>query len=392
VTESLPPARLEQLRCEVDEPVDALASRFAAAHPHVAAKDLWSVAFTLLSDDTPDEDPVIAAYLAERPPLPDWADIDRICRAQRWFEANAFAVNVAMIVGSLPMAYCGGDGAEVLLRTGELEHAAQRRVFESALLVLEISRPDGLEPGGPGYRSARRMRFLHAVVRHLLLVEHFDAAHPDQPAGPWDVHRLGAPVNQLDLLATLWAFALTSLDVLDRSGLGPEPDEREAWVHLWGVVGHVLGLAHPDLLQLDEQAARDAFGAVQRRQERPSDAGRRLTGALIALVEELIPFRRADRVAAGSIRYYVGPRRADLLGVPRHGPARFFPRVRGFWLGWRGALPRWVRRRHSSLSWHLLHRLADELVEDSGPRPTLRDVEQREALLAYLRPASSGSG
>jgi hypothetical protein len=244
---------------------------------------------------------------ADRPRRPVWQDDELVARGQRFYRRQPWAVNVAFLLGSLPMSYGGAVGAKVLVGTGGLTERPQRRIFETALLIGELSEPDGLDDGfdgrpvGHGYLTVLRLRMLHAAVRRTLLGEGWDEAD-------------GPPVNQLDLLGSLWCFALTSLDALQKAGREVGDGEREAWVHLWSVIGHHLGV-RPDLLPMGPAEAQRCFDAVQRHQFGPSEEGRRLMAALIEVGHERVPFTAHDHLVEALIRRNIGDAYADMLGV-----------------------------------------------------------------------------
>ena len=52
----------------------------------------------------------------------------------------------------------------------------------------------------------------------------------------------GLPVNQDDLQGTLLLFTVAPLEALRKLDALVGPDEAEAWVHTWAVIGHLLGI------------------------------------------------------------------------------------------------------------------------------------------------------
>ncbi|MGV7591683.1 oxygenase MpaB family protein, partial [Mycobacterium kansasii] len=81
---------------------------------------------------------------------------------------------------------------QTLLRTGALEKGSNKRFAETSQWALDVIVPEGLRPGGPGYRSTLHVRFIHSMVRRHVL------ALPD-----WDFETYGLPINQTDMAATL---------------------------------------------------------------------------------------------------------------------------------------------------------------------------------------------
>lgn len=127
---------------------------------------------------------------------------------------------------------------------------------------------------------------------------------------------LGVPLNQEDLLGTLFTFSLVGLQVLDRGGVRLSLDDQEAYVHAWSVIGHGMGI-RDDLLPLDRHDAQEVFRRIQRRAYATSPSGVELTSAAIDVMQDLLRLRLLRGVPAAGIREYLGDEIADLLAVPR---------------------------------------------------------------------------
>jgi hypothetical protein len=329
------PDLVERLRVSGDDAADRVVAAFDTARPD--GQPLWPAVVAQVRGHPGAEDADIDWYLREGLALPSWVDEAAVRRGQAFFEDRAWSVSLALLLAALPLSYCGADGARVLERTGRLNQDPRRRVFETALLLLELARPGSLEPGQPGHLTVRRLRLLHATVRRLIFVHGFDVDSPGSV--PWDVDQGGCPVSQLDLLGTLWNFALTPLAVFETMGLDVTSDDRRDWIALWNVVGELLGIADPEgspLLPMDEPEARACFEVVKARQFAASSAGVELTTNLRTMVKSLMPF---DWLADGCMRHYLGPVYADMAGVPRSDVGWFIRPVR--WVISRD----WARRR-----------------------------------------------
>lgn len=378
---------LEALRHRGDPDADGVIARFDESLDRNAP--LTAATAVQVAGDPVATDPVVNAYLAERP-WPDWAEVELLARAEAFFRDHAWSLSVAFLLGSLPMSYCARDGALLLGRTGRLHDDAQRRIFETALLVMEMAEDDGLEPGGDGYLTLRRLRLLHAAVRRTVLVHEYDAEDDADGRTPWDTVAHGVPVNQLDLLGTVWAFALTSFDALEASDHDVEGAE-EAWVHLWCVAGHLLGITPQPplrpLLPMGVAEARACFGAIQERQFGPSPAGSTLAGALVEVGHDRVPRGRYDGLVEALVRDHIGDRWADALEVGAGADADDVARARWLWglsdeAPGRSRLDRagrwWIRR------W-LLVRVARRLSRRRPEHDSLRTPEAHDRLLAlYL--------
>ena len=94
-------------------------------------------------------DPHVAAWLKERPPLPEWVDRGRMSRGAAFFAEWGLQLGLGLFLSSLPLAYAAHDGVQVLALTAQLESNAKRRVLESAQFVLDVT-----APGRPRARAA----------------------------------------------------------------------------------------------------------------------------------------------------------------------------------------------------------------------------------------------
>jgi ER-bound oxygenase mpaB/B'/Rubber oxygenase, catalytic domain len=343
----------------------------------------------------------VATYLSARPPLPSWADDARMRIGQGFFVENFLGIAASWLVGSLPTGYACDDVARVLSRTTRLERDARLRVVETAVQMFEVARLDELRPGGRAYQSARQLRLLHAGVRRAVGVHHLDATsgHPEGRGDPWDDAAWGRPANQLDLLGTLWTFALTPLHALDASGITIDPDEADAYVHMWNVFGAVMGVgADPppdgtDLLEIEREEAEVSFTAIKRFRYGAGDEGRRLAAALMDMLEELVgPGWRW--LPEKSVRYY-DPEVAGLLGLGGPTSSRLWPAVRKFWrVASRYRFPKLAAPFQRALVTAMLDRyLLEEIDELTGAhrsalRPAQSAEELRHGINELLRPPS----
>lgn len=306
---------LDRLRQQGDPAADHIARAWLVEHH---ALDPRHAVATLARHETlPPEDrsPVVSAYLDDRPEWPTWADPERVRAAQDLFADVGPEYGTALFVGSLPAGYAGADGAKVLYRTGRLVTDPQRRVMETGQMILDVMTPGALDPGGRGWTAVRRVRLMHAAVRELVQSDRPAADGDPLLAEPWSTSAWGVPVNQEDLLGTLYTFTLVPFGVLERSGIDLTDEQVDAFLHAWCLVGHLLGI-RDEHLPTDVDDAHASFDAIRRRNYRRSAEGEALTAALIDLIGRLVPGHLADGAGATAIRHYLGDDVADLLGVP----------------------------------------------------------------------------
>lgn len=306
---------------------------------------------------------------------------------------------IMLILGcySLPAAYAAANGVQVLRQTDYLTKMPDRRLIETAQIIVDVMQPGGLKPDGIGARSAEKIRLMHAAIRHLIV---------HRPNRPWDTAQLGVPINQEDMAATLMTFCYIVIDGLDRMGITTTPDEKTSYLAAWREVGRIMGVV-PELVPNTFDQAEQLTRAIQADQVLgadvpPSDPrwtkGREMTGPLLqALDRKTLP-----GVPAALMRLFLPPHVADGLGVP-HRPINDYvvkTLVRGF--GWfdRTMLERFDRRsrvlRSASMGLmnHLLEwqrggarepfRIPESLdwFEDDGKRTVGQHVFERSVAVA----------
>ncbi|GAA3611100.1 oxygenase MpaB family protein [Microlunatus ginsengisoli] len=319
-------ATLDEFRTQTDPEADAVVE----AHFSDSARSAGQLFGALVrhpDDPAPDaggdaDDPV-AAFVAERPPWPDWADPAQVRSGQEFFERWGMQILPGLLLASLPQAYAAAKGVEVLHLTARLATDPRRRVVETAQMTVDAMTVGGLAVGAPGYLTTRRVRLMHAAVRYLidhdpLVAQSCDASVPRRWCAEW-----GRPINQEDLLGTLLTFTTVIFDALDRSGVSYARADAEAYLRAWCLVGHFLGI-RPDVLPLglDEAYALDAL--IRRRQDARSEAGREMTAALVGMAREQMHPRILRGMPQTTMRHLIGDETADLIGVPPGDWTRIF--------------------------------------------------------------------
>jgi hypothetical protein len=261
--------------------------------------------------------------------LPTWIDLDLLRTGQAFLCRHGLEIATALFFASLPYSYTAGKGSAVLMRTAELTTGrTNRRIAETGQMLLDLMtvdpEKDPLAPGTVASDAARGVRLFHAVVRGTIRADREDR---------WPEEELGAPVNQEDLLGTLIVFTIVVLDALETLGISfadaTGQKEREAYVHFWLVVGHLLGIDYSrlrseelpaDVVPLTIEELRLLQTAIFRRHSAPSLDGQTLTAALLEATSAKMPWPLKGYPAA-AMRALLGRDVADALGVPPAGAA-----------------------------------------------------------------------
>jgi ER-bound oxygenase mpaB/B'/Rubber oxygenase, catalytic domain len=266
---------------------------------------------TLVSNDqpVPASLPVeVQDYLAKNMTLPEWADPDKIKRGQQLFETWGLQISLCLFCASLPSAYAAAKGVKVLFLTARLDTDARRRVMETGQFLINVLAVGSFEEHGKGFRTIQHVRLMHAAVRKLIEVRNV------QQPGLWDPN-WGIPINQEDLAGTMLSFSYVPVDPLRRLGVHVSAKDADAYLHLWNVIGHLLGL-HDDMRVLGIDDATALVETIRHRQFTASLEGQHMTAALMALLNEMTPFHKFDETIPPLIRHLIGDEIADMLLVP----------------------------------------------------------------------------
>jgi hypothetical protein len=291
---------------------DRLRARLLAEHPGVVALPPWAE--------------TLCDYFATTARLPEWADPEKLERGSRLAVLYGILDSLILCCASLPWCYLDAKGVPVLASTQRLQGArVYRRIWETSHFVVNAVAPGGLAPNGKGTYFAQRVRLLHAAVRNRLL-------RPRPPQGwPVDAGRtavsmgesvdkvdwntIGLPLNQEDLAYVLLTFSYVGVSGLRKLGARPTREDADAYIHLWNVVGHVLGIRQ-ELMAETFDDAEALFHVLLDRVREESEKGHLLTQSLVTWMEEVAPGRTKD-VPTILLTHLLGRENAAMLGVER---------------------------------------------------------------------------
>ncbi len=271
-------------------------------------------------DSIAEPPPALAALFAQVDREPIWLDRDKLalaCRVSRrvgpWGELSLR--NLSLMGG-----YLGGAAAKPLVFTGQLERVTPRRLVETGKFWMDVTTIGGLERFAEGFKSAVRVRVMHAHVRAMLLA-----------SGKWNP-AWGHPLNQADSMATILEFSTIYMFGLRALGFIFSRREREAIVHLWRYVGYLLGVDERILPACEDDANRAMY--LMSATIPPSDDDTRALGTALAdaplhfagddwLSQRWARVERTLRI--GYTRYVLGERAGDALGLPRTATRYLWP-------------------------------------------------------------------
>jgi len=278
----------------------------------------------------------LEAYLAAGTRLPDWADTAQIARAEKLFFDMSMLSCSLLFCASLPECYVVPDLAGVLHVAGQLEAHTDYRVRSTAAMIFPVMMHGGLTSAeGSGIAQILKVRLIHATIRHLILRGNPSDAVMDGGIavapmdGPcrnvndtlynhgWDVAANGVPCNQEELAYTLLTFHYIFLRALRKLGLGLPQQDEQAYLHIWNVVGHILGIESGLMPQTMEQAEA-SFNDIQARARLSPylpDPRPELGAALMKAMQNQIPLRILKPFPILLTRYLCGKSARVDLGL-----------------------------------------------------------------------------
>lgn len=242
---------------------------------------------------------------------PDWVDRGVLAEGARALRRGGrdgmyFARDVALMGG-----YQFSDLNKTLVRTGALEKGANQRFAETMRWALDVTGDGGLEPWAAGFTSTVHVRLIHSLVRrHVRAMD------------DWDESRLGVPVNQTDMGATLAGALIAPGAGALTMGVLCTPRELDAIAHLTRYVGWLMGVREAFLPRDFRDAIRLLCHLVSAQSE-PDE-----TSALLAAPMASDPLRwsfgsfepvrrrlaRAQHLSVAAA--FLGPRTMRALGLP----------------------------------------------------------------------------
>jgi hypothetical protein len=298
-----PEAQLQQARRQADPVADAAVESLFAQHTFRQLNE-WIAALVRNDQALPTQFPEsLLSYFSRTAQLPAWANGRKMQQGAAFFARHARPALSILGCYSLPFSYAAADGAQVLWLSQRIRQDARRRLAETAQFLLDVVDKNAFAPIGKGIRSIQKVRLIHAAIRY----------HVNR-SGQWQ-DAWGVPVNQEDMVGTHLSLSYIVLDGLSKLGFYYSQEEAEAYLHLWNVIGAMLGI-NDEMLPKSMKAAYWLERRIRERHFRQSEAGIGLTKALLDCMVEAAPASFAKDFLPAYVRFLIGDKVADLLDVP----------------------------------------------------------------------------
>ena len=315
---------LEKLRHEADPITDALIEELANQ-----AMNGTERIQTLLHDltasntlDRTDHPQAVGEWIDLVSVLPAAMNPAKIDRAARFFRRHSFLMTLIFGTSSLLEAYACPRGVQVLATTYRLEQDPYRRLGETLQWILLIQDPRGWAVGGTAVNAVLKVRLMHAAIRYLILT------HRSESGAPWNQDVYGVPICGEDLLGMLMGFAAVPIRDLPKLDVGIGREDAEAQIHLWCVVGALIGV-NAEFLPNSLREARELVETIEARQQHKAredpqcadacEKGKGFAAALVEFHRSLAPGTSFDGYAIDVMRDLAGDQLCDWLGIPETG-------------------------------------------------------------------------
>lgn len=295
---------LHTMRAEADPVADQVIARlFVEGNVQAVTQLMASISRNgdLLPAALPEP---VRQFFADTAQLPEWADRRRMAAGAAFFARHLQPVLSTLGSLSLPYCYAAADGAQVLYLSERIRKNTRRRLAETGQFVLDVMDKRAFDEKGAGLRSIQKVRLMHATVRFHIL-----------QSGQWN-EAWGTPVNQEDMAGTNLSLSYIVLEGLQKLGIRYTSEEATDYLHVWNVVGYLLGV-RPELLPATMKEAYWLDKRIAERNFRKSEAGVELTKSLLRAFDELAPNATAREFAPAYMRFLLGDKVSDLLELPQ---------------------------------------------------------------------------
>jgi hypothetical protein len=304
-------AEIRRQMCAGDPLADAVVAMYAEL-PAGQGRQLLDQALTQGIDSIDNPPTALRDLFAHIDHEPVWLDRDKLNLACDVSHRVGLAGELVLRNLSLMGGYMGAAAAKPLVFTAQLDRRTAGRLVETSKFWIDVTTRGGLERHADGFRSAVRVRLMHAQVRAML-----------RQSDKWDPG-WGAPINQWDAMATILEFSSIFLTGLRAIGYLFSKQEREAVIHLWRYVGYLMGVDER-LLPASEADSMRALYHVTATICEPDEDTRRLGQALAhatwQFADDSFFSQRLARLEynlrVGYTRYVLGDEAGDRLGLPR---------------------------------------------------------------------------
>lgn len=224
-------------------------------------------------------------------------------RGQHFFEKNGEMYTAMLGFYSLPYCYAFADGAEVLVRSKRIIDSIGERLGETGSFVMEIFKPGAFVTEKSAFLVCAKVRLIHAFSRYFI----------SSYAKDWNP-TFGKPVNQEDMLGTNLAFSQIVLRGFLKLGIAVTEEEHQTVLAYWKWIGEMIGI-EVSFWPVTSKEAFELDKHIRRRHIRASEAGQKLTTALLNFYRKSIPDSILSDQVEGIVSFFIGKEASKALNL-----------------------------------------------------------------------------
>lgn len=248
-------------------------------------------------------------YIEYARQLPSWANQSKLQTATQFYKKRGLYLGLTYGFGSGMMSTAiPNEARAVYYSKGGAD--MRDRITKTAKLGHDIGDLNAYTPDGDMAVTAVKTRLVHAAVRHLL---------PQSPHWPEVNGHKPIPISQADIMVTWHSLATYANKTLTKWQLRIPTAEFDAYLHLWQVTAHMLGVRDEYIPATWDQARAQSAQVL--------DPILQATPEGIALADILLDLAQLDLNGDGRsilrpplhalTRYMLGDNVTDSLEIPR---------------------------------------------------------------------------
>ncbi|MDN3204466.1 oxygenase MpaB family protein [Algoriphagus sediminis] len=260
----------------------------------------WQVIPEVYPSDLPSD---VAAYFDFFKAKEAKAPLETLQKGQEFFSQKGDLYLAMLGFYSLPYCYAFADGAQVLIRSKRIIENIGERLGETGSFLLSLFKSGAFYENSEAYLVCAKVRLVHAFSRYFIKIHSKD----------WN-EDLGEPINQEDLIGTNLAFSLMVLRGMRKLNQEASPIETIQILNYWSWIGDLLGLN----IGYWPETPKESFELeklIRKRHLKFSEAGERLTRALISFYQETIPEPLLAKEAESIISFFIGEEASKAVGI-----------------------------------------------------------------------------
>ncbi|MCE7003018.1 DUF2236 domain-containing protein [Kibdelosporangium philippinense] len=244
----------------------------------------------------------LRAFVEQARNLPTWAEQSTLDRAAGFVEnKGTYLILLYGLGGGMLSCAIPNEARAVYYSKGGAD--LKDRAAKTGKLGYDIQEPNAFRPDGHLLVTAVKTRLVHAAVRHLL------------PQSPY--WKQGIPISQNDMLVTWHTLPTFVMRKLTEWRVRITPAESAAFLHVWRVTAHMLGI--------QDHFIPATWEAVNAQSKQVLDPALARTREGVDLADQILTISAKGITPSGSTRpllnalarYLVGDHVADLAAIPR---------------------------------------------------------------------------